>query len=458
MSKRVVIIGGGPGGYPAALLLAQKGAKVTLIERDKLGGTCVNRGCIPTKVLLHAANLIREIRNAQEFGITARDVGLDFSRLRKRKDQVVGSLVSGVERLCEARKIRVIKGTGFFETPRRVRVRESGELIEGDAIVVATGSVPATVPIKGSDGVGVIDSNEALSIEKIPPSIVVIGAGYIGLEFAQIFHALGSGVTVLELLNQVLPNEDADVSGALARALNQEGIKIRTGATVRDISGIEGHKTVHYAVQGKDYSIETSCVLMAVGRRSNTEGLALEKVGLKTENGRIVVDNQMKTTVPGIYAVGDVTGGSMLAHVATAEGLTAAENILGKSQPMNYTAVPRCIYTYPEAASVGMTEREAREAYGEILIGRFPLQATGKARILGGFGFAKLISEKKYKRIVGVHLVGPRVTDLIAEAGLAMNLECTAEEMAFTMHPHPTLSEILMESAMQIEGYRIHST
>lgn len=457
MSKRVVIIGGGPGGYPAALVLAQKGANITLIERDRLGGTCLNKGCIPTKVLLHAASLMRQIRNGQESGIKARDVDLDFSQLRKHKDQVVGSLVSGVERLCEARRIRVIKGTGFFETPRKIRVRETGEPVEGDAIIVATGSVAATVPIKGSDGGGVVDSNQALAIERIPPSIVVIGAGYIGLEFAQIFHALGSEVTVLELLNQVLPNEDTDVAAALARALNQEGIKIHTGATVKEILGNEGRKIVHYAVQGKDHSIETARVLMAVGRRPNSEGLGLEEIGVKTENGQIVVNNQMKTTVPVIYAVGDVIGGSMLAHVATAEGLAAAENILGKCEPMNYTAIPRCIYTYPEAASVGLTEREAREVYGEILVGRFPLQATAKARILGGFGFAKLISEKKYRRIVGVHLLGPHVTDLIAEAGLAINLECTAEEMAYTMHPHPTLSEVLMESAMDIEGRKIHS-
>jgi len=458
MAKTVVIIGGGPGGYPAALLLAQKGVKVTLIEKDRLGGTCLNRGCVPTKALLHAAHLMREMREGQRFGITARDVKLDFDQLRKHKDQVVESLVSGVERLCQARKIRVIKGTGSLATPRKVRVRETGELVDGDAIIVATGSIPATVPIKGIDGDGVLNSDHALSVEKIPTSMVIIGAGYIGLEFAQIFHALGSEVTVLELLNQVLPNEDVDVATALARALNHEGIKIHTGATVKEISGSKGRKIVHYSIQGQGRSIEAACVLVAVGRRCRTEGLGLEKVGIKTENGRIVVNSQMETTIAGIYAIGDAIGGPMLAHAATAEGHIAADSILGdRKHSMDYTAVPRCVYTYPEAAAVGLTETQAKDVYGEILVGRFPLQATAKARILGGLGFAKVISEKKYRRIVGIHMVGPRVTDLIAEVVLAMNLECTSEELAYTIHPHPTLSEVLMESAMDVEGYKIHS-
>jgi dihydrolipoamide dehydrogenase len=459
MTKRVVIIGGGFGGYQAGLILAQKGANVTLIEKDNLGGTCLNRGCIPTKVLLHAANLVREVKEGQKFGITVRDIDLDFRQLMKHKDHVVESLVSGVERLCEARRILVIKGTGFFETPRRIRVKETGELVEGDAIIIATGSVPSTVPIKGIDGGEIINSDQALSMDKIPSSIVIIGGGYIGLEFAQIFHALGSEVTVLELLSQVLPNEDLDVATALATALMQEGIKIVTGADVKEISEKDGHKIVHFSTQSQNYSLEAVCLLIAVGRRSNTVGLRLEKVGVKTENDRIVVNNQMETTTSGIYAIGDVIGGVMLAHVATAEGHIASDNILGNhTQAMDYTATPRCIYTYPEAASVGLAESQAKEVYGEIVVGRFPLQATGKARILGGLGFAKVISEKKYGRIVGFHLVGPYVTDLIAEAALAMNLECTCEELAYTMHPHPTLSEAVMESAMVAEGYKINIT
>ncbi len=288
------------------------------------------------------------------------------------------------------------------------------------------------------------------------PRVVIIGAGYIGLEFAQIFQSLGAKVTVLELLKQVLPNEDSDVATELAGAFRKEGIKILTGVNVKEISGKEGNKVVRYSNENRDHSVEATCVLMAVGRRPRIEGLGLEKVGVKTERGRVVANAQMETTVPGIYAIGDVIGGLMLAHVATAEGHIAADNILGSRQVMDYTAVPRCIYTYPEAASVGLMEAQAREQYGDLLVGRFPLHVLGKGRIAGVAGFAKVICEKKYKRVVGVHLVGPHATDLIAEAALAINLECTSEELAYTIHPHPTLSEVIMEAAMCVEGYKIH--
>ena len=457
MAKKVAIIGAGSGGYPAAFLLGQKGAEVTLIEKDRLGGTCLNRGCIPTKVLLHAAAVLREIRSAERMGIRTRDIDLDFAQLTKHKDDVVSSLVGGVEKLCSGRKIRVIHGTASFETPRRIRIKETGERVEGEAVILATGSVPATVPIEGAHTEGTLTSDEALVLKQVPPSIVVIGAGYIGLEFAQIFRAFGSKVTVLELLNQVLPNEDADVARVLSRALQQEGIRIFTGAEVRKISGDHGRKKVEYALKGENQSVEAACVLMAVGRRCNTEGLGLDRVEVKTEKGRILVNERMETTAQGIYAIGDVVGGLMLAHVATAEGHVAADQILGNDpHPMDYTAVPRCIYTHPEAASVGLSEAQARERHGEVLVGRFPLEASGKARILGDSGFAKVIAEKKFRRIVGVHLVGPHVTDMISEAVVAMNLECTTEELAYTIHPHPTLSEVLMESAMAIQGYKIH--
>jgi len=457
MAKKVAIIGAGPGGYPAAFLLGQKGAEVTLIEKDRLGGTCLNRGCIPTKVLLHAAAVLREIRSAERMGIRTRDIDLDFAQLTKHKDDVVSSLVGGVEKLCSGRKIRVIHGTASFETPRRIRIKETGERVEGEAVILAAGSVPATVPIEGAHTEGTLTSDEALVLNQVPPSIVVIGAGYIGLEFAQIFRAFGSNVTVLELLNQVLPNEDADVARVLSRALQQEGIRIFTGAEVRKISGDQGRKKVEYALKGKNQSVEAACVLMAVGRRCNTEGLGLDRVEVKTEKGRILVNERMETTAQGIYAIGDAVGGLMLAHVATAEGHVAADQILENDpHPMDYTAVPRCIYTHPEAASVGLSEAQAKERHGEVLVGRFPLEASGKARILGDSGFAKVIAEKKFRRIVGVHLVGPHVTDMISEAVVAMNLECTTEELAYTIHPHPTLSEVLMESAMAIQGYKIH--
>jgi dihydrolipoamide dehydrogenase len=306
------------------------------------------------------------------------------------------------------------------------------------------------VTLSGIGGDETLNSDQALSLENLPRSMVIIGGGYIGLEFAQIFHALGSKVTVLEMLSQLLPNEDADVAKELEGSLKKEGIQIFTKATVKEISGSDAHKVVRYTIHDQQISLKADCVLMAAGRRPYTEGLGLESVGVKTEQGRIVVNNDMQTTTTGIYAIGDVIGGMMLAHVATAEGRVAAEHIMGEGRPMDYTSVPRCIYTSPEAASVGLTEAEAKKKYGEIRVGRFPLSGLGKAHIVGGFGFAKIISEKKFSRILGVHLVGPHVTELIAEAAVAMNLECTSEEMAYTIHPHPTISEAMMEAAMSL--------
>jgi len=457
MSRKVTIIGGGPGGYPAALILAQQGTQVTLIEKDKLGGTCLNRGCIPTKVLLEASHVLRQIKTAQRMGIRVKEVDVDYSILRKHKDSVVEGLVKGVEKLCEARKIRVVKGTAVLETPQTIRIRESGEAVRGDAVILATGSVPAKIPVPGADGPGVINSDQALSLVQVPPSMVIIGAGYIGLEFAQIFHGLGAKVTVLEMLPQALPNEDKDVANELERSLKQEGIQILTEVTVKGISGEEGRKRVNYSAKSQDHTLEAALVMLAVGRRPNIGGLGLEKAGVKTEKGGVAVNPFMETSTPGMYAIGDAIGGIMLAHVATAEGHTAADHILGNKHPLDYKAVPRCIYTHPEAASVGLTEAEAKKKYGEILVGRFPLQASGKARIVGGSGFAKVIAEKQYREIVGVHLVGPHATEMIAGAATAMNLECTGEELAHTIHPHPTISEMIMEAAMAVEGYKIHS-
>jgi len=287
--------------------------------------------------------------------------------------------------------------------------------------------------------------------------MVIIGGGYIGLEFAQVFHSLGAKVTVLEMLHQVLPGEDADIGRELGGILRADGIQIMTGANVKEISQKAGRAIVHYSIQGRDHSVEAKSVLTAVGRYPNTEDLDLKKIDVKTENGRIAVNDRLETSAFNVYAIGDAIGGVMLAHKATAEGRIAAYNILGESQQMDDTTIPRCIYTYPEAACVGLTETQAKERYGEIVVGRVPLQASGRARIIEGTGFAKVISEKKYGRIIGVHLLGPHVTDLIAEVALGMNLECTSEELAFTIHPHPTLSEVLMEAAMATQGYTIHS-
>jgi dihydrolipoamide dehydrogenase len=323
MEKKVLVIGGGPGGYPAALILAQRGVKVTLIEKDELGGTCLNRGCIPTKVLLHASNMMREIKRGSKFGLVASDVRMDFSRLNQHKTEVIESLVNGVKRLCEARKIRLMKGTGYFETPQKIRIKETKEVVEGDAVVIATGSLPATMSITGMNHSRVFNSDQALSVRRVPSSVVIIGGGYIGLEFAQIFHTLGSQVTVLEMLNQVLPNEDTDIARELGEILKRDGIKIVTGANVKEISEKAGKGIVHYSTRGRDHSVETESVLMAVGRYPNTKDLHLEKIGVRTGNGKIVVNEKMETSASNVYAIGDAVGGVMLAHKATAEGRIA---------------------------------------------------------------------------------------------------------------------------------------
>lgn len=456
MPRRVVIIGGGVGGYPAALKLAQMGTEVSLIEKDRLGGTCLNQGCVPTKLFLHAANLLDQIKNGRKLGLKATGVGLDLPRFRKHKERVVGELVGGVEKLCQLRKVKLLQGTAVFETPRQVRIQESGQAVSGDAFIVASGSVADNLPLEGADAPGVIDSTRALDIDQIPPSVVVIGGGYIGLEFAQIFHALGAEVTVIEMLNRLVASEDADVSAELTGSLTSQGIRIITGAEVQRIDGSPGGKAVAFTVDGQKKTLRAATVLMAVGRRPNIDSLGLKDIGVAFDRNGIKVNDHMETSVDDVYAIGDAVGGLMMAHVATAEGSVAADNILGQREVIDYSAAPRCVYTNPEAAAVGLNEDEARQVHGQIEVSRFPFHSSSKARILGGFGFVKVIAEKKYGRIIGVHMVGPKVTELITEAALAMNLECTFEELAHTIHPHPTLSEALMEAAIGLEGYKIN--
>jgi dihydrolipoamide dehydrogenase len=459
--KDIAIIGGGPGGYVAAIRAARLGAKVCLIEKEELGGTCLNWGCIPTKALLHGVEILETIREGKDFGIQAGEPSVDFAKLSARKDRVVKTLVSGVAGLMKSNGIEVIKGRGRFVTPQKVEVAdEKGQKtsVEARKTVIATGSLSADLPIPGIRSEGVIDSTGALQLKEIPESMVVIGAGPIGLEFGTIFSSLGTRVTILEMMPQILPNEDPEVASALEKSLKRFKMQILTGCSVKEVAvGGEGKKIVRASASDGEKVFEGRYVLTAVGRKPNLDGLGLEEIGVRFGKKGVEVNEKMETNVPGVYAIGDVTGQWLLAHFASAQGEVAVENALGHSSKLNPRVVPRCVYTLPEVASVGLAEKEAAEAGYKIKVGRFPFAASGKATAIGQReGFVKIVADSKYDEILGVHIVGPHATDLIGEAVVAMQLEATAEEVARSIHPHPTLTEALMESALDVNGMAVH--
>jgi len=456
--SNITVIGGGPGGYVAAIRAAQLGAQVTLIEEDTLGGTCLNRGCIPTKVLLHSAGVFSLVKNAGTFGVSAEKVSLDFSAVVRRKETVVKQLVGGVTSLMRKNKIRVIKGTGTIIGPKTVGVVDTSEEIKSDNIIIATGARPSRVPIKGIDEPGVITSDEALTMERLPQSIVIIGGGVIGLELAQIFHKMGSKVTILEMMSQILPAEDAEIAGMLEDIMKQDGMEIFTSATVTHIESTgQGEKMVLFDTEEGSQKKVAEKVLVAVGRYPNTDNLGIEKLDIALDRGRIVVNERMETKIPGVYAIGDVVGGYMLAHVAMDEGKCAVENALGQAAKVDYRAVPRCVYTSPEVAGLGLTEAEARREYENVRVGRFPFIANGRALTLNRTkGMVKIIADTKYGQILGAHILGYAATELIAEVALTMQLEATFGDLASVIHAHPTLSEAVMEAALGVEGRSIH--
>jgi len=454
----IAIIGGGPGGYVAAIYAGKKKAKVALIEKGELGGTCLNRGCIPTKTLIHGADLLNNIRNAKDFGITADNPKLDWNLLQKKTSRVVKTLTKGVETLLNANKVTVIRGTAKLTDKNTVNIAgENGEsTITANHIILATGSVPITVPIPGSNLDGVITSDQALFLERIPSSMLIVGGGVIGLEIGYIYNTFGTKVTIVEMLPEILPRQDKEIAAELRKHLERRGIKIYTDSRVREIK--ENGDVLQTIFETKDgiMTLNTEKVLMATGRKPVVD--AFKDVGIKIEKTGVAVNEYLQTNIDNIYAIGDVTGRSMLAHVASHQGITAVKNILGERQKMDYRAIPSCIYTSPEVASVGMTEEEARALFKEnVKIGVFPYAASGKATSMGERnGFVKIIAESKYNEILGVHIIGPNATELIAEAVLAIRLECTAEELTETIHAHPTLSEAVMEAAFDLLGEPIH--
>ncbi len=461
IEKEIVIIGGGPGGYVAAIRAAQMGGKVTLIEKDELGGICTNWGCIPTKALLRGVEILDLTAGAKEFGIQIGPVSVDFSKLMARKDRAVKTLVSGVAGLMKANGIEVIKGRAKLVSPQEIEVindKKEKEIFQARKIILATGSRSAEIPIPGVNLPGVIDSTGALQMKAIPESMVIIGAGPIGLEFGTIYAALGTRVTVLEMLPQIVPSEDPEIAAALEKSLRRFKIQTLTGAKVQKITAeAEGKMEVTAVVEGGEKAFPSQFVLMAVGRKPEVDGLGLEEAGIRFSKKGIEVNEKLETNVPGIYAIGDVTGKWLLAHFASAQGEVAAKNALGREERMDERVVPRCVYTLPEIASVGLTEQKASEEGYEIKVGKFPFAANGKATILGErIGFVKIVVDKKYDEILGVHIFGPHATDLIGEAAVAMHLEGTAPDIGHAIHPHPTLTEAMMEAAFDVDGAAVN--
>jgi dihydrolipoamide dehydrogenase len=444
----LVIIGGGPGGYVAAIRAAQLGAKVALVEKDRVGGTCLNRGCIPTKALVRSVEVLQLVDQAPAFGVIVEEPAFDFARIMARKDEVVARLVGGVEGLLEAHKVEVVPGTATIPQPGLVLVKTANgdRRLATENVVIATGSVPASPPIAGLDAPGVLTSAEVLELEEVPDSLAVIGGGVIGLEFAAIFHALGTRVTVLEMLSTLLPTVDGELARRYRSYLQQEGVEVHLRARVEDIRPKGDGLAVRVADSGEE--VEAEKVLLATGRVPYTEGLGLEELGVQRERGAIVVDERLATNVPGIYAIGDVTGGIMLAHLASRQGEVAVENILGHPVAMHYRAVPNCVFTLPEIAGVGLTEGEAKSEGFDYEIARFPFSASGRALTIGETtGLVKLICERESGKVLGMHIMGPQASDLIAEGTLAIQMGATARDIAETIHAHPTLPEAIMEAA-----------
>ena len=459
MAKKVVVIGGGPGGYVAAIRAAQLGAETYLVEKDNLGGTCLNVGCIPTKALLHTAELYQAVKHGDRIGLIGDSVQIDWKALMNRKNSVVRRLVGGVAGLLKANGVTVYKGMAEFTGPGEVRVHgDKATTLSADAVILSTGSVPVKLNFPGADLPGVVDSTGVLSLSKLPEAIAIIGGGVIGVEFAALYAALGSKVSVVELLPEILPGIDSELARNLKQSLTKTGVSFLNGAKLESISQASGALSAKVLLGTETKEIAAEIVLVAVGRRAYTDGAGLEAAGVKLERGKVVVDERYQTNLPGVYAIGDCNGITMLAHAASHQGIAAVEHALGHGaaghgQPI----VPACVYTHPEVAAVGITEDKAKELGIAYKKGVFPLAGNGKSMIdEGEGGFVKILAGAKYGEILGVHMIGPRATEIIGEATLAMRLEATVDELVSTIHAHPTVSESLGEAALAVDNLAIH--
>ncbi len=455
----VGIIGGGPGGYVAAIKAAQLGGNVCLIEKGEWGGTCLNRGCIPTKTLFAVANLATQIQEASAFGVQVNgEATIDYTQVLNHKTSVVQKLEGGIAQLLKANKVNVLKGTAELTNRNTIVVNKSDgttERLHAKNIIIATGSEPAEPPVFEIDENQVLTTTGILNLTELPESLLIVGGGISGCEFASIFNAFGCRVTILELLPTILATEDTQVIRHIQLFMKRKGITIHTGAKLSKVKKSDEHVTA-VLESGEEFTAQK--MLVSIGRRYNTDGIGLEKVGVRTDSGKIIVDAQMRTNVRSIYSVGDVASRYLLAHVASAEGKVAAENCLGDSVEMDYQVIPWCVFTLPEIGHAGMTEAAAKAEGYEVKTGRFPYAANGKALGLRETdGFVKIVSDTDNGDILGVHIVGAHASTLIHEAAVAVRLGATARDIAHTIHAHPTLSEMLMESAEAVDGKAIHS-
>ena len=467
----LVIMGGGTGGYVAAIRASQLGLKTAIVERRELGGTCLHRGCIPSKALLRSAEVFATAKHGEKFGVMAKEVALDFKKVQERKQSIVDQLHNGVKHLMKQGKIDVFEGFGrilgpsiFSPMPGTVSVEmnngEENEMLIPKNVIVATGSKPRTLPGLDVDGEFVMTSDEALQMESLPSSIIIVGGGVIGIEWASMLVDFGVDVTVLEYADRIVPTEDHDISKEAHKLMKKKGIKLFTGAKVMGDSLEKGEGvSIQAEHKGETKTFTADKMLVSVGREANVKNIGLENTTIEVDKGVIQTNEYYQTKESHIYAIGDVIGGMQLAHVASHEGITAVEHLADQNPaPIDYSMVSSCIYSSPEMASVGLTEEDAKAKGLNVKIGKFPFKAIGKALVFGeSDGFVKIVADADNEDLLGVHMIGPHVTDMISEAGLAKVLDAAAWEVAHTIHPHPTLSEVIGEAALAVDGKAIHS-
>lgn len=461
MSYDVIVLGSGPGGYVAAIRASQLGLKTAIVERENLGGICLNWGCIPTKALLKSANVFEYIKHASDYGITVANANADFGGMIKRSRDVANGMSNGIQFLMKKNKIDVVKGNGKLKAGKKIEVTgDDGKVstIEAKNIIIATGARSRQLPNLPQDGKKVIGYREAMSLPNQPKSMVVVGSGAIGVEFAYFYNAIGTKVTIVEFMPNIVPVEDEEVSKQLERSFKKQGIEIMTEASVESVDTKGNGCKVKIKTKKGEEIIECDVVLSAVGIAANIENIGLEEVGIVTDKGKVLVNEYYQTNIPGYFAIGDIVPGPALAHVASAEGIICVEKIAGHHpEPLDYKNIPGCTYCNPEVASVGMTEKQAKEAGIEIKVGKFPYSASGKASAAGAKdGFVKLIFDAKYGEVLGAHMIGANVTEMIAEIVAVRKLETTGQDLIKTVHPHPTMSEAVMEAAAAAYGEVIH--